>query len=72
MSDGRFQMRGRVFQARVFAPAALAGVINVTGDPKGGWRAKRLCRVVWASGGGRLVQANRLGRAVTARVLTNG
>lgn len=38
MSSGRFTMRGRVFQGRLFAPFALAGggVVAVT-DPNDGW-----------------------------------
>ena len=38
MSVGRLTMRGRVFQARVFAPFALAGGGGVVvTDPNDGW-----------------------------------
>jgi hypothetical protein len=38
MSSGRFTMRGRVFQARVFAPFVLAGGGAVVAtDPNEGW-----------------------------------
>jgi hypothetical protein len=36
MSSGRFIMRGRVFQGRVFAVRVLAGAGGVT-DPNEGW-----------------------------------
>ena len=38
MSSGRLTMRGRVFQARVFAPFALSGggAVPIT-DPNEGW-----------------------------------
>ena len=39
MSVGRYVMRGRVFQARVFAPLALSGggaAVPIT-DPSDGW-----------------------------------
>jgi len=38
MSSGRFIMRGRVFQGRVFAPFVLAGggAVPIT-DPNEGW-----------------------------------
>ena len=38
MSSGRFIMRGRVFQGRVFAPFVLAGggAVAIT-DPNEGW-----------------------------------
>jgi len=37
MSVGRFIMRGRVFQGRVFAPFVLAGGTAVATDPNEGW-----------------------------------
>ena len=37
MSSGRFTMRGRVFQGRVFAPFALAGGGVAVTDPNDGW-----------------------------------
>ena len=37
MSNGRFIMRGRVFQGRVFAPFVLAGGGAVATDPNEGW-----------------------------------
>ena len=42
MSVGRFTMRGRVFQGRVFAPFALSGgggVVVISTDPKTGWKS---------------------------------
>jgi hypothetical protein len=41
MSVGRFTMRGRVFQARVFAPLALSGggAAVISTDPKTGWKS---------------------------------
>ena len=37
MSSGRFIMRGRVFQGRVFAPFVLAGGGGAITDPNEGW-----------------------------------
>ena len=37
MSSGRFIMRGRVFQGRVFAPFVLSGGGVAITDPKEGW-----------------------------------
>ena len=41
MSSGRFTMRGRVFQGRVFAPFVLSGggAVVVSTDPKTGWKS---------------------------------
>ncbi len=50
MSSGRFIMRGRVFQGRVFAPRALSGggVVSET-DPNDGWTTSSRNRLLIAN-----------------------
>ena len=69
MSVGRYAMRGRVFQGRVFAPRALAnsGEEVSISDPSVGWVANKTNRVSVAGGISRVSVAGKTQRVIVAR-----